>query len=787
MNVIIHKFITLENVEYTFEEGTTLIKGESGIGKSSIFEAVRWCLYGLIKAGVAHVNLIIGGLNITRKSKPKYLEVNSIYKDDIAQQMIINKFGSQEMWLSTSYIQQENKCYFLICPNDEKLEILNNLCFDQDPKIYIEKINDMIHSEKKEFDTVNTNFSFCIQQLKNYISDVNFKEYINQNVYLELLNREKELLIKINEFKLKLEQNNINKGRYYELRKNITLVNKINYDDLEQNIMKYKENKRKLIELKQELKKQENIFIIQLKNKTLQEQISSNIVQIKEGIVIKKCPSIEDVNKIKDNIKKYNLMINIQNELSKLNYDIAIDNYNLENVVLQEKNIELSKKYGLIYNSEINDKSKKILYILQNQKKAINFKRKNELLEKLKIMSTELKTSAELLTLLNQEKEKLQCPNCNVFLKYKDSHLFLIENYIYEPNITNKYNLAKEKENIEKELLKIGDTCEDIKILTPEQIQFFKDFIEICYYGELIISSKELKLNIEKKNKKQSLEKMLVIIEKPNENIISDYEKYQEIDKLEKKLKDIIYLDMDVDLKKIKSEIELIEQDNLLEIIEKQEQSKKIDELEKIIYDENMENKYNLLMKEFNTNQNIIKKAKNIFDIIFTYQKMNEIRERLIKKENYISDLTNIKEKLINAQYKVLESKILSINSLVNDILSNLFDEPITISINMFKELKSTHQNKRQINFEINYRGITRDKISQMSGGESARISLAIIIAFNRLFNTKMLLLDESMNSIPISSKELCLKTIKEIKNKFILIINHDHVEGHYDYVKCII
>lgn len=65
--VIVNGIRCYNSSQFIFKEDkVTLIKGKSGIGKSTIFEAITWCLYGKIK-GIKNKN-IEGAGTYSRKS-----------------------------------------------------------------------------------------------------------------------------------------------------------------------------------------------------------------------------------------------------------------------------------------------------------------------------------------------------------------------------------------------------------------------------------------------------------------------------------------------------------------------------------------------------------------------------------------------------------------------------------------------------------------------------------------------------------------------------------------------
>jgi DNA repair exonuclease SbcCD ATPase subunit len=48
MKLYLTNFRRYDSVAFEFNDGITKITGESGAGKSTIFEAICWCLYGKV-------------------------------------------------------------------------------------------------------------------------------------------------------------------------------------------------------------------------------------------------------------------------------------------------------------------------------------------------------------------------------------------------------------------------------------------------------------------------------------------------------------------------------------------------------------------------------------------------------------------------------------------------------------------------------------------------------------------------------------------------------------------
>src|SRR3990172_2075106 len=123
MKVKIENFRCHTFFECTFEANKIiLLKGCSGIGKSTIFEAIKWCLYGSMRAVYPNKNSnvktvvtlemtipdsskIISDLTIVRQTRPSLLKLYDNvspeaepYLDDVAQSLIDRIFGNKNFW-----------------------------------------------------------------------------------------------------------------------------------------------------------------------------------------------------------------------------------------------------------------------------------------------------------------------------------------------------------------------------------------------------------------------------------------------------------------------------------------------------------------------------------------------------------------------------------------------------------------------------------------------------------------------------------------------------------------
>lgn len=167
------------NHSFTFNEhGITLITGTSGIGKSTIIMAIYFALTDknpcskLISDGCTSctVKLEFPTWNLVRTRGPRRLlvmtEEKRMLEDEPAQNYISSRFGSH--FADISYIPQQYTDSFLFKKPQEKLELLESLCFKKNPSLLKEKCSVQIKTLQAEYQSLKGQ----LQTLKKIILDI---------------------------------------------------------------------------------------------------------------------------------------------------------------------------------------------------------------------------------------------------------------------------------------------------------------------------------------------------------------------------------------------------------------------------------------------------------------------------------------------------------------------------------------------------------------------------------------------------------------------------------------
>lgn len=151
------------------------------------------------------------------------------------------------------------------------------------------------------------------------------------------------------------------------------------------------------------------------------------------------------------------------------------------------------------------------------------------------------------------------------------------------------------------------------------------------------------------------------------------------------------------------------------------------------------------------------------------------------KKKNNLERLRSIS---IKARNNVLQKFVDTFNTIINEILSELFLDPILAKISLEKQNKSNDKIRSVINFSIKYKGCEFDSVNTLSGGERDRLSLALMIATSLLCGSKLILLDECLASLNEELRLVCIQTTnKYLPGKTVINVCHSVTQGFHDAV----
>jgi AAA domain len=135
-------------------------------------------------------------------------------------------------------------------------------------------------------------------------------------------------------------------------------------------------------------------------------------------------------------------------------------------------------------------------------------------------------------------------------------------------------------------------------------------------------------------------------------------------------------------------------------------------------------------------------------------------------------------ETLKALEHRVLYGYLETLNSTIASVLTEIFDDPITVRLDLMT------QDKPDAKWLITYKGGKDTALHELSGGEQARVSFAVTLALASVHPFPVLLLDECFGALDEETRLHCLDAMRAVLHKPVLVIAHGETEGFYDDVK---
>ena len=441
MEIIIQNFKGITYKKINFENKFYLLKGNSGSGKSTICEAIRYVLYNtsrLIKPlnnkNKTVVILSYRDIVITRSKNPELLNLvknSKEYLNNEAQNIIYQYFENEDIWTLSSYIAQNKRNIFLENSNSEKIEIIKRLIFKED----LRKTNRVISIIEKIIlsleDKIKKNQNL-IDYLDNEIESFDEKNKdIKESYYKAIQVKDLDKTIESEKVKLK----------YYD------------------SYLEFKNSYNSLEDLKAKIKEKypKNLNIETIKN---WQSFLANKTSI-ENFDFEK--SVSDYDSLQEEFYKI-----------KKNRKI-LEKFPNQNI--QELKIKINQKINFLKNKIILNEVKKLkdyLGDLEVKSTALN----KQWIEFLKVAHDELvpfrKELSEQLAknYLSENIQNFTCPSCKKCLYLKKGNLVLSKLVLSNDEKTKYRKLIRNLETIENYKKSANDK---ISNLSEKLIQDSKD------------------------------------------------------------------------------------------------------------------------------------------------------------------------------------------------------------------------------------------------------------------------------------------------------------------------
>ena len=784
---MIHSFLTLSSLEkMNFLQKFVLDNSESENNSINMKKKCKNKINELKKILIEHnskkslyENEFILTENKLKKIISLDINIDEYIKsisNDSYDPIIIKQLRSKQNELNiiynhyNQYVIQENE---YIKQKENLLKELN------DYQLNIKEIQSKINTTEYKGD----NYYQLLQEDKLYYSSQTKYTNLLNNIDLDINNCNiyiKEQLSFFNKEKNKIVDKN--KNNYEQL---IQIHNDIDY--IKNNIEKWNKSTQTIIEyynfIKDNIYKNETINIDTINSSII--LLQNNIDELKTTYTVK----YEQLNKLKNDSNINNQLHKCPNCHISLKFKISKKEPNIQKLVEyknEPQELETYKNKINILQEELNNINK---LIEDKQREIYNLENK-----KIELTNYKLK--------LDNYKKRIGRAE-QVFIKYINFTFDNNSELCNSKSVQTKVNnMNKWLEEYYKYLTEIENYRELIKQLNINEIKFdnncFNDYNKVS----IILNNVN---DIIKTNK--------------NENVVKKY------NNLYLKLNELIHLNNNKSNQTVPSisleelDKELLTQTKLKSENEYNKQTlntltnkniclkNKIEELNKkiinltefILLNNDIKNKYENIEKEINECYKKEQEYNHYINCLTLYNDWKRLNNEK-KIQNYLYNTVSndivIHETLLN---KINETESISlthcidtINYYINDYLEKFFpNDSIIVDIVPFKEkLKNSTNGKNDnselkpvIDIKVCYKGEEVELLS-LSGGEYDRVALAIMLSFNNLSKSNIVLLDESIASLDSNLTNDILVILKEnMINKCIIVVAHQLSTGIFDQI----
>lgn len=781
------KQLKLENIRsyqqeiVKFPEGTTLLSGDIGSGKSSILLAIEFALFGasrtelsaesLLRKGSNNANVeldfVLNGqdVNIKRtlkrdsrriKQSNGHIIINQQKKEltplELKAEMIkllgypedlVTK-GKNYVFRYTVYCPQEEMKLILQESPENRLDILRKIFNIDKYKTVRENLIGYLRKFRKELTVLETRVE-PINEVKLRVEDLE-KDLQQLNLQLDrVLPNKGKLMQKITEIKIKLDEEEEKNKTFQELKN------------------KFEQNKV----LEQELTKTQQ----QLKVKT--EKINLKLKELFLDPQLEQCSLKEEIVKLEKEKTSF------LQEKTKLNEQIKN---------CQDKIAYLQKEVKSLQNSpeivkEKEQRKVKLSSLIENKSSKLE---RQDQLSKLELKTREL--IVQNLTIQNEAqnlKEKIlqieQCPTCQQELKED-----------YKEEITVREN--KKIESSEQILQELKQKENSIK---QQREELIKELEEIQKSElELQQLNSEIKHLQEQQVKEQEKREELRSLVQENNQLMQKFENFEKdaeinLERINKRLMQLEELKNKILLKQ---ELEKQQKD----LVKEQEESNK--KLDLVKYEsENVQKR----LKEYSDNKDldksILDKKHKLEELIEEEKSMAleetklktsqvHLNKELVQVKTELERLLADKNKLIRQQetYNWINNYFMKLTyTIEKEILGKIYHHFNTLFQEWFSILVEDHKITARLddsftpiveqnNYEISF--------NHLSGGEKTAVSLSYRLALNKVINdviheikTKdLLILDEPTDGFSSEQLDKIRDLIDQLRLGQIIIVSHE-------------
>jgi ABC-type lipoprotein export system ATPase subunit len=795
--ISLQNFRCHNNTTFRFDIGKlNLISGESGVGKTTILEAISWCLYLRPNTGfrgsdssATIVTLKVGNIHVSRRSSPRTLMIkvgNTKYKNNEAKEKIVEIFGTYESWTTSSYIRQGEVNSFLNATSHDRAKIAREIVFG---KTDVDSIREGLRDELKRAKKVRDDLIIRIEALTESLPSRPTKIITPPN----------EIDQQIHQLESRLEhckQNDNNHRELTRLKKELPTISSSNLD-LALAMRKWK--------LQQQLpEKPIRLDIPDVDVKTFVQQWNDynryQKIQPIDGdwnILSGTIPqlSVDEITHILN--RRTELSALIMNQPERSSYSHA-ELENIQSYFVSKSTIShLSKNAYKQCRAKLRqDKlcAEINIHTLQDVINALEQWREYDEQMELAKLTKNYPTRVELEKFLQvQSSQQLQCPQCCARLLLCDDEL------VHDRGAENARQMIN---NLDK-IRDISVPSWDKKTLIMLRDNWI-DSAPLDYWNDLCIVEKfrrydqvDIVKEMDKLNKWEEWSRTcgnarLELDKLPNVTK-SDLRIRQVYENLgcptNKQIQDQIWRSQIQCIKPKMTIEEYTSAHNYLRIAKDMPDIVLPDD-----FDPNMYRHYHEINRKICQLENIVTNDKTFEEVqceirqlmeekigaekwrayIVIYRRLRKAKEDLTSAENTLFAAEQLYDAFDKLVVDSMATFFRTVQKETQDIVTHLFRQNIIFEIGVGK--------KRNVDIGITIGDHSHSSWKSLSGGEKSRISFALILAISRVKKSPLLMFDETFSNLDTEKQDIILSQLATVTST-TLIISHTINESHVDNV----
>jgi DNA repair exonuclease SbcCD ATPase subunit len=798
MELHLSNFRCYTDRHFNFPQGVILIDGPSGKGKSTLFQAIKYALYGNVKNVCRYgekktsVRLKALELDILRTNIPARVVVTHngrMYEDLEAQEMINRRFGRQ--FDITSYMAQKGTSQFFTLSGSEKLGLLEELSLSGDERIGILKtsvskdikeIRQKLVEEQAQLKILERQIlsppSFkIIGGLKNIADVADVIQWSEQlSGFWESQRLAVEQKLSATTSSIRIQQHA--KKQYDMLQNTIKpLIDEKSQLEIECESVKLKWSTEAIQACLSSIEQHELALRYQQKKTDLAERTQTyqslieneraSIEQQKQALVSRKLPEPEEPAPLRERVTLLQERVSLGVRILELETELALPKYN-DIKSKWEASSDKAEKVKQFLNDVDTRRcvqscpSCKKGLIVQSQRILIADHQPMSDTEKAKEL--DLKTKYPLLLKQVETQHKLMVSHDGMRVDLarlrKECELASGDVQEFMTHIRTELDTCQSKLDAIKATLHTNNTLDkqlaDLTSINPEKkykdmlltITRLSDALKTCQEGVICVTLEDVKKTLtdmqDARREEERLRKRMVIVS----------------DTLVQKEKELSALKIDT------TDYHLLMEDLL--------------EQQKWVTD------------KYHTASQAVSRYKNYHHDMSIYlahrQKVKQVTEkqcRCIIYQSQLEQLETLLTHIIHAEGVCLEQFIRRINRTMAWYMEQFFpDQSLRMELDSEKECKNGAV-RQEICVKLTQHQFPCE-LKALSGGEYDRCALAFMLTINELSHSPCLILDESISSLDMMLSEDVLEVIKEKQDelrKFVLLVSHQANTGFFDHV----